>query len=491
MKEIVAKNQVELGPARCLQLALSGIMFRLFRSSITIAILGLAVAFLSHMLAYSVMSGATSRAVWQEMEQERSLGTQLRRLESPDPLGTVLLNLQRQHPERAAEYRAWADLSQQALDDTVEKAVLLGRVERTIQSWSPRHRAILAGDRDDLELLDHVRQETSLEAFLRRLEQTGASVPLGEIGAFEEFVGNDWPALSERVRDIRSGHRRALTRLDEALEGRGVFDTLIRDPARMEELSGEVGFSTEGMNFERLSTYARDTRTQRQIEESLGNLGVRRELARRIGTAPADITPTLLFNWITESDSNAIDVADQLAELNLAEPASADEISRVAANALHQRRLQNLVPREPDVAAAESFFGLDESSRWLIGLAFMVCVIGVANAMLMSVTERFTEIATMKCLGAMDKFIMMMFVFESAIQGLIGGVLGALLGLLLAWIRGVSEFGGNLVVGQVTATVVVSAILSLVVGILLAVFAAVGPAFAAARLAPMEAMRVD
>ena len=55
MKELTAKDQVRLSLARCFRLALSGMSHRLFRASITIAILALAVAFLSHMLAFSVV----------------------------------------------------------------------------------------------------------------------------------------------------------------------------------------------------------------------------------------------------------------------------------------------------------------------------------------------------------------------------------------------------------------------------------------------------
>ncbi|MFQ6133274.1 MAG: ABC transporter permease, partial [Armatimonadota bacterium] len=35
---------------------------------------------------------------------------------------------------------------------------------------------------------------------------------------------------------------------------------------------------------------------------------------------------------------------------------------------------------------------------WLIGMSLLVCVVGIINSMLMSVTERFREIGTMKCL---------------------------------------------------------------------------------------------
>ena len=37
-----------------------------------------------------------------------------------------------------------------------------------------------------------------------------------------------------------------------------------------------------------------------------------------------------------------------------------------------------------------------------LGLALLVAFVGILNAMLMSVTERFREIGTMKCLGALD-----------------------------------------------------------------------------------------
>jgi putative ABC transport system permease protein len=491
MKEIVAKNQVELGPARCLQLALSGIKFRLFRSLITIAILGLAVAFLSHMLGYSVMSGATERAVWQEMEAERALGVQLRRMEAPDPIAAVLRTLQRQDPHRIVEYRTWAGQDAEAWDKTLEQVDTLMRFTQAVESLSPRHRAILVGDRDEIALVTHLERETAREAFLRRLEQIELPVPLGGREAFEHFVLEEWPALQATLRGIRAGHQHSIQTLEVSLEGRGVFESLIQDPGRIKTATREAGLSVEGIEFERLASYARDIRIQRQMEEALGLLQIRRELSRQMGTTPGNLTQVAVYRWIGGDSGHAEAFEGLMRDAGMADTPSAGDIRRVSANGLHQRRLQGLVPREPDADAAENAFGLDSGSRWLIGLAFMVCVIGVANAMLMSVTERFTEIATMKCLGAMDQFIMMMFVFESAIQGLIGGIAGALLGIFLAWVRGASEYGGTLVAGPVMGTVLLSALLSLVVGILLAVLAAVGPSFTAARLAPMEAMRVE
>ena len=118
-------------------------------------------------------------------------------------------------------------------------------------------------------------------------------------------------------------------------------------------------------------------------------------------------------------------------------------------------------------------------------------MVGIANAMLMSVTDRFREIATMKCLGATDGYIMTNFILESCLQGTGGGIIGTLLGFLLGTLRSLWSYGWiateHLPVGLITVT----AGISLVVGVILSALAAVYPAWIAARLAPMEAMRIE
>jgi ABC-type antimicrobial peptide transport system permease subunit len=87
---------------------------------------------------------------------------------------------------------------------------------------------------------------------------------------------------------------------------------------------------------------------------------------------------------------------------------------------------------------------------------------------------------------------MLMFVIEAAIQGIVGGLIGLVLGIVLALLRGLVEFGTLLgEAGGALGQVGIAAVLSLLVGMVLATVAAVGPSFVAARLAPMEAMRVD
>ena len=66
----------------------------------------------------------------------------------------------------------------------------------------------------------------------------------------------------------------------------------------------------------------------------------------------------------------------------------------------------------------EESTGITMKDKWLIIMSLIVCVVGIANSMLMAVTERFQEIGTMKCLGALDRFVVRLFLLESGFQGL-------------------------------------------------------------------------
>lgn len=135
----------------------------------------------------------------------------------------------------------------------------------------------------------------------------------------------------------------------------------------------------------------------------------------------------------------------------------------------------------------------EEQSKqaWLISLSLLVCVVGIANAMLMSVTERFREIGTMKCLGALDSFIVKLFLLESTFQGSAGTLLGIVIGFVLTLVLALVDYGGFVFTYFPTTGILRSAVAAMVVGTLLSLVGAMLPAYRAAKMEPVEAMRSD
>lgn len=129
--------------------------------------------------------------------------------------------------------------------------------------------------------------------------------------------------------------------------------------------------------------------------------------------------------------------------------------------------------------------------RWIVFLSLLTCVVGIINAQLMSVTERFREIGTLKCLGALDRFIVRIFVIEATLQGLAGGFLGALLGGIVTIISTLFSFGFSTITYIPWATVSATMFYAMMTGTVLSLLGVLYPAIVASKMQPVEAMRVD
>ena len=129
-------------------------------------------------------------------------------------------------------------------------------------------------------------------------------------------------------------------------------------------------------------------------------------------------------------------------------------------------------------------------TRWIVIVSLLVTVIGVSNALLMSVTERFREIGTMKCLGALSSFIRQLFLIESSLIGLAGSIIGALLGAILAIVAYGFTYQFTVVLSALPyGWLAVATLSSIVAGSILSVLAALYPARFASRMVPASALR--
>ena len=135
----------------------------------------------------------------------------------------------------------------------------------------------------------------------------------------------------------------------------------------------------------------------------------------------------------------------------------------------------------------------EEKSKqlWLITLSLLVCVVGIANAMLMAVTERFREIGTMKCLGALDSFIVKLFLLESTFQGIAGTTVGILIGLGLTLLLALMDYGQFVFTYFPGVGILKAAVVAFIAGTVLSLIGAMLPAYRAAKMEPVEAMRAD
>ncbi len=156
----------------------------------------------------------------------------------------------------------------------------------------------------------------------------------------------------------------------------------------------------------------------------------------------------------------------------------------------------------PDILSTLSGLGYDIDSaadsiiaspkqRWIVFLSLLVCVVGIINAQLMSVTERFREIGTMKCLGALDSFVVKIFLIEAALQGLAGSIAGTVLGGLASLTMALARFGLIVFTSLSWPAVLESMIIAVIIGTSLSLLGALYPALVAARMQPVEAMRVE
>lgn len=117
-------------------------------------------------------------------------------------------------------------------------------------------------------------------------------------------------------------------------------------------------------------------------------------------------------------------------------------------------------------------------------ISLLVGGIGIMNIMLVSVTERTREIGIRKALGATYNNILLQFLIEAMVIGVVGGTLGVILGIGSSY--AISYFAGWQTVISIP-TIIIAVVFSVGIGLFFGIY----PARKAALLDPIEALRYE
>jgi putative ABC transport system permease protein len=125
----------------------------------------------------------------------------------------------------------------------------------------------------------------------------------------------------------------------------------------------------------------------------------------------------------------------------------------------------------------------------IAGISLVVAATSIFNVMMMSVTERIREIGILRSIGTQKGEVRRMFLYEAIILGLVGAGIGAIMSIILGWLVVLAMVGTTKYFFTYQSLIYVP--MAMTVGIVICIFSGVYPAWRAANLDPIEALRAD
>jgi putative ABC transport system permease protein len=225
------------------------------------------------------------------------------------------------------------------------------------------------------------------------------------------------------------------------------------------------------------------------VLESKGSTGM--ESSDDVIFAPITTVQTRLYSQRTSSGSQSVSTIYVQVTSAKETDAAIEQITTI----LRQR---HDITSEDDftiTSQQDTIDALQESTQvWVLflgaisGISLLVGGIGIMNIMLVSVTERTREIGIRKSIGAKRRDILLQFLVESSILSLVGGAIGVLIGWGVSLLVSGISLGGTAITTVISADILILAVsVSAAIGIVFGLY----PAYRAARLNPIEALRYE
>jgi putative ABC transport system permease protein len=130
----------------------------------------------------------------------------------------------------------------------------------------------------------------------------------------------------------------------------------------------------------------------------------------------------------------------------------------------------------------------------IAAISLLVGAVGIANTMFTSVLEKTKEIGIMKAIGARNKDILLIFLFNAGLIGFVGGLGGIILGYFgSGLVSSMGSSGGGMTSRMFGATSVTPELLigALLFSVIIGMIAGAIPAWNASRMKPVDALRYE
>lgn len=469
-------------------LTLTGIRHRVLRSGVTVAVMAVAMVFLINVAGGDLLTQSAVKYADRELRGLRAPMAYLGYVTRQPTLADFVSELASGDlvVEVRSDFLPLSGPSSETLDGFVSLAGQAALYVDFLRQLPGSGASGLAGPGFGLDDLNRWQDGAELDAFLREVDQHHLRNLPGGVDSFRQFL-KEW-AVAEPILTLAWKRRlAAAARVADVFPARALLENLARDTEPTLALLVESGFASARQFGPVLAESMRWQLKAEAMERRLLERHFVQAVAGVRQIKPSQVTHRDLWELLT-TQTGTVSLERELVRRGGPGLEAGSEVGlmQLAGERVRVMDLEELLSQSSAAVAVPGWRRI-----LLVGISLLVCVVGVTNAMLMAVTERFREIATLKCLGALDRTIAVVFLSEAVASGLAGALLGIPAGLLLAVLRLWADLHIVLWPSLPWYSIAGLAIGSLILGAVLAALAAVYPALKAARLAPMEAMRVE
>ncbi|MAE64696.1 MAG: hypothetical protein CMJ18_10560 [Phycisphaeraceae bacterium] len=487
MKQIELQDQPRLGVAATFRLTLNGMRHRLGRSIVTLMVITVAIAFMANALSESIVRRELATVAVERLDDLRIAMTWSARISGATANDEIIRRIGRADADAPEVIEAGRVAG---IDDDLRPYHETARSAITMLDWietlDHRTRRSLVDDAQGFGILRDLGDPERWERFEQVVGRHAALRRSADVDAMRRLV-SAWPQLERSTDRIREGYAQAASDVATSRGDRSMLEALVDADGAFGDAVRAAGF---GLDSETGRRVARDAARRLQIarlEQALRRPEVRRRVAAQLDIVPREVDAVRLWKMLSGRRGAAIYLEAMTEEGLVFEALDADRVVALAALRSEQAALE----RAAGFGSRDARLTIERRMIWVLFVSMLVCVVGIANAMLMSVTQRFREIATLKCLGALDGYIALTFVMEAAVLGIVGGVAGTVVGLVIGLGRMYGRIGEVLALAMPYRLLAGAGASAALLGVLLAAVATILPALKASRLAPMEAMRVE